>query len=176
MGRHKQAEGVARKVLEQDPASSLAYGLLALALALGAQHRWRESLEVADEGLALVPEDEDCINVRAVALIQLGEVDAADGALASALHRYPENPNTHRNIAWQALRGGDAQRDVTHYREALRLAPEDSAAREGLVEALKPRNIVYRLFLRTVLFLTKVPPRTAMAIFLGSVVARMVLQ
>ena len=173
-GRFKPAEQAARRFLELVPEHAPAYGLLAQSLA--GQHRWRDSRVAAEEGLEVDPEDDACANLRALALIQLGEADEADFALTSALERDPENALTHQNIAFKALRGGDADAAITHYREALRLDPQSDSARAGLVEALKSRNIVYRTFLRLMLLLTKVPPRTVLMIFVGTILARIVLR
>ena len=173
-GQFKPAEHAARRFLELVPDHALAYGLLAQSLA--GQQRWRDALTAAEEGLELDPEDDGCANLRALALVQLGEADEADFALTAALERDPENALTHQNIAFKALRGGDADAAIRHYREALRLDPQSDSAREGLVEALKSRNIVYRTFLRLMLFLTKMPPRTVMTIFVGTIVARIVLR
>jgi hypothetical protein len=42
-----------------------------------------------------------------------------------------------------------------HFREALRLNPENEWARQGIVEALKARNIIYALMLRYFLAMSK---------------------
>jgi tetratricopeptide (TPR) repeat protein len=174
LGRGRAAEAAARHTIELDPTHASAYGTLAAALS--ARQKWQASLDAAEEGLAVDPEDESCANTRAVALIQLGRAEEADFQLESALRRDPENPDTHRNLGWKALHDGRPHEAIVHYREALRLDPSDEAAREGLVEALKSRNIVYRLFLRFFLFLTKFEPRTVMLIFLGTIVARMLIR
>lgn len=172
--RGADAEASARLAISLDPEGAGAYATLAASFAL--RSKWLPCLEAAEEGLELDPEEEQCANMRAVALIQLGRAEEATFALEAALQRDPDNPDTHRNLGWKALHAGEAHDAIVHYREALRLDPDDEGAREGLVEALKARNIVYRVFLRFFLFLTKLEPKTVMLLFVGTVVARMLIK
>ncbi len=169
-GRAGPAEASAREAVGLDPESAANHAVLAHTFM--ARRQWEAGRDAAERGLELDPEDDECANLRAMCLIQLGRGQEADLALDATLSRDPENPDTHRNLGWAALHRGDAHEAIVHYREALRLDPTDEASREGLVEALHARNVVYRVFLRGALLLTRVPPRTAWMIMIGTVVAR----
>ena len=60
----------------------------------------------ADRGLALDPEHANCLNLRAMALVQLGRKDEAARTLGSALADDPENALTHANQGWAYLHQG----------------------------------------------------------------------
>jgi tetratricopeptide (TPR) repeat protein len=116
---------------------------------------WTRALAAAEEGLRLDPEDVQCTNFRALALVNLGRKDEADQSIAAALARDPENAMTHANLGWALLHRGDSEQALTHFREALRLSPLSDWAREGIVEALKARNAIYRLMLRYFLWMSR---------------------
>jgi Putative Zn-dependent protease, contains TPR repeats len=174
MGRHKQAEAAIRESLRLDPLSADAWGLLAQTLIH--QSRWREALEAADRGVQIAPEDTDCINLRAMALVKLRQRDAAGAALDSALARDPENAATHANRGWALLEGGKHKEALTSFREALRLEPQMEWAREGIVEALRARNPLYRLLLGYFFWMSRLSPQAQWGVIIGGVVGSRVLR
>ena len=173
-GKPKAAEAAAREALRLDAEDAGNYAVLASAL--GGQRRWREALDAAEQGLEMDPNDDDCANVRATALIQLGQAEDADFALQEALRHDPEDAVTHHNVGWAALHANDHEKAIRHYREALRLDPSSEAARAGLVEALKARSPIYRIFLRFFLFLTRIPAQVVFALLIGSIFLRSALR
>jgi hypothetical protein len=50
---------------------------------------------------------------------------------------------------------GEKGTQVIHFREALRLTPANEAARKGIIEAMKSRYLVYRLFLQYAFWLSR---------------------
>jgi tetratricopeptide (TPR) repeat protein len=134
---------------------------------LGDLERWSEALDAADKGLALDPQNERCLNVRALALTHLGRKDEAARTIADALQQSPENSFTHANQGWALLHAGDPKTALTHFQEALRLDPDNDYARNGMVEALKARNPLYRPFLAYFLFMSRTGPRARWAIVIG---------
>jgi len=104
---------------------------------------------------ALDPEHAGCLNLRAMAEVKLGRKAQAAATIEAALARDPENAGTHANRGWTYLEESDPGRALEHFREALRLDPENEWAREGMVEALKARHGVYRLVLRCFLWMQK---------------------
>lgn len=109
-----------------------------------ARRDWRAALADAEDALRIQAENTFALNVRAVALRQLGRADEAAAAGAGILERAPEDALSHCTQGWTLLQRGDSRGALTHFREALRLEPDYESARQGMLEALKARNPVYR--------------------------------
>jgi tetratricopeptide (TPR) repeat protein len=73
--------------------------------------------------------------------------------IAAMLERDPEDDENHAAAGWNALQAGKYQEAQTHFREALRLNPENEFARDGLIEAFRARSTVYRIYLRWTLWM-----------------------
>jgi len=116
---------------------------------------WKRALAAAEAGLRLDPEHVTCLNLQAMALVRMGRKVEAEAPLAAALARDPENALTHVNHGWALLHGNKIKEAFAAFREALRLDPTSSWAREGIVEALKARNWLYRLLLRYFLWMSR---------------------
>ncbi|HEY0100378.1 MAG TPA: tetratricopeptide repeat protein, partial [Pyrinomonadaceae bacterium] len=71
------------------------------------RRRWQEALEAAETGLYFNSEHVGCINLRAMALNQMGMSDEAAVAIEGALSVEPENALTHANRGWQELHRGN---------------------------------------------------------------------
>lgn len=119
------------------------------------KREWKHALEAADAGLRCDPEHVTCLNLQATALVRMGRKVEAEAPLAAALARAPENALTHANHGWALLHADKVKEAFAAFREALRLDPTLSWAREGIVEALKARNFVYRLLLRYFLWMSR---------------------
>jgi Flp pilus assembly protein TadD len=132
------------------------------------QRHWQDGLLVAEQGLALDPEDVECTNLRAMALARLGRRSEAGTAIETALKRDPENPDSHANMGWSLVENGQPQRALEHFREALRLDPESDWAREGIVEAMKARYWIYRLVLGWFLWMLSLRARTQWLVLIGA--------
>jgi hypothetical protein len=74
---------------------------------------------------------------------------------------------THANQGWTLLHRGEIHKALEHFREALRLDPENEWARQGIIEALKARNIIYAVMLKYFLWMSRFSPRAQWAILLG---------
>ena len=109
------------------------------------QGRLADALAAADDGLTLDPQDTDCLNLRALALAKLGRGKEASDSVEASLARDPDNPYTHQTRGLALLHAGDAKGALHHFQEALRRDPNLQGARQGLVEALKARNPLYRV-------------------------------
>lgn len=131
---------------------------------------WQKALDAAETGLSFDPRHVQCANLRAMALVKLGRRDEAGQTLDAALARDPENPMTHANHGWALLHQGDHERALHHFREALRLNPSLAWAREGIVEALRARNPVYRLLLRYFLWMSRLQIRAQWGLIVGAVI------
>lgn len=139
------------------------------------QSRWKEALEAAEQGLALDPEDVTCANLRGMALTQLGRKEEAQAALRGTLALDPENAFSHANQGWTLLHRGDPYGAQVHFREALRIDPNLDYARQGIVEALKARNPIYRAMLRFFLWMGRLSQGAQWAVIFAVIVGRRLL-
>jgi tetratricopeptide (TPR) repeat protein len=131
--------------------------------------RWEAALNAAEQGLEFDPEHVACTNLRAMALVKLGRKAEAGASIETALAKNPENSSTHANQGWMLLEQGDPKRALEHFREAIRLDPENDWARAGIVEALKARNFIYAVMLKYFLWMSKLSPRAQWGILVGGV-------
>jgi tetratricopeptide (TPR) repeat protein len=163
--RLREAEAAVGHAITLDPENAASHALKGSILLQ--QSRWRDALAAAEAGLQHDSENVGCLNVRGVALQRLGRRAEAGQVLDSALAREPENARTHAHRGWSALEAGDQTRALDHFREALRLEPGMDWAREGVVTALKSRNVVYRLLLGFFFWTMRLPTRARWGVILG---------
>ena len=140
------------------------------------QSRWRDAARSAEEGLAVDPDHVGCTNLRAMALVQLGQREEAGLTIDAALARNPENAFSHANQGWTLLHAGRPQQAMEHFREALRIDPQLEFARQGIVEAMKARNPVYRVLLGYFLWMGRLDARVQFALILGLVFGQRILR
>ena len=130
------------------------------------EQRWKESLGAAEQGLQLEPEHIGCTNLRAMALVKLGRRAEAGATIDAALSKNPESAITHANQGWTLLEKGEPRKALEHFREALRLDPENEWARRGIVEALKARHLIYALMLKYFFWMSRFSRRGQWTIIL----------
>ncbi|NER13430.1 tetratricopeptide repeat protein [Leptobacterium flavescens] len=106
------------------------------------------SLEYADKGLQINPKNQFCLNLRAQALTKLKRKVEASETVENILYDDPENAMSQTNVGWVALENGDHKKALNHFKEALKLDPNNDYARNGMSTALKARNIVYKWYLK----------------------------
>lgn len=174
--RHRNVEALAaiKDALRLDSSDADSFALLA-AIHIDEKH-WREALEAAERGLQLDSEDIACTNLRAIALVKLGRKAEAGATIDTALSKNPDNAVTHANQGWTLLQRGDHKKALEHFREALRLDPENEWARHGIVEALKARNFIYAFMLRYFFWMSRFSGRTQLLIILGGYFGNQLLQ
>jgi tetratricopeptide (TPR) repeat protein len=171
--RYDEALDAILEAIQLDSEVPMFFALLA-AIHL-AKRRWSDALQAADEGLQLDPEHVDCTNIRAIALVKLGRRDEAASAIEGALGRSPESARTHANQGWAHLESADHQKALEHFREALRLDPDNDWARQGIVEALKARHFIYALMLRYFLWMSRLSGRAQWGVIIGAFVVNRML-
>lgn len=132
------------------------------------ERRWPAALEAAEQGLQYDPEHVGCTNLRAIALVKLGRKAEAGATIDSALSRNPDNSVTHANQGWTLLDRGEPKKALEHFRESLRLDPENEWARQGIVEALKAQNFIYAWMLRYFLWMAKFRRNAQWGIVVGA--------
>lgn len=134
------------KAIEISPYAAEYFGLLAYIFI--EQKKWQAALEKADVGLAADAENITCLNARSIALNKLNRTAEAIETMQGALAQDPDNEATHTTIGWNLVEKGKHREAVTHFREALRLDPNQAAAKAGLKEALKSKLAIYRWLLQ----------------------------
>lgn len=125
------------------------------------------ALQSADEALAIDPGNVDALNHRATALIKLNKKEEAFATISNALYEDPENSNTHANTAWSILEKGNHQQAIHHFSEALRFNPNNEWAKHGMIEALKARYWLYRIFLKYMFWIGNMKPGMQTALIIG---------
>lgn len=157
LDRPREALASVQEAIRFDPDSEDNFALLS-SIHL-AQRDWTASLEAAERGLALNPEHTLSANLRAMALVRLGRNSEAVDTVDYALERAPENALSHANQGWNQLHRNDPRQAQEHFGEALRLEPDLEYARQGMLEALKARNPVYRGMLAYFLWMGRLSTR-----------------
>lgn len=171
---HKEAREAIDLSLQLDPTDPDAWATLAQIEY--AQSRHKESLAAAEKGLVLDARHEACVNLRAIALANLGQRTQATEAIEGTLSRNPLNATSHANMGWTLLHQGKPKQALEHFREALRLDPGHEWARNGILEAMKARNLIYRLFLAYFLFMSRLTDRAQWAVIIGGYIGIQVLK
>lgn len=162
---YREAEAAIATAIRLDPEDADYFALLSQVRAN--RSNWRGAFDAANSGLALDSEHVPCANLRAHALVKLKQPDQAASVLSENLARDPENAYTHATLGWSLLHQGRPQQAIEHFREALRLDPEMEWAREGIVEALKARNPVYRVLLGYFFWMSRFSGGQRWAVILG---------
>ncbi len=134
------------------------------------QRDWTAALEAAEAALRLNADDVEANNLRAMALVQLGRREEAGQTIGAALARDPNHANSHANMGWKCLHDNRPREAAEHFREALRLEPDNNWARRGILEALKARNVVYRLLLKYFLWMSTLSRTVQWGVIIGLVV------
>ena len=137
---------------------------------------WRMALNAADRGLSFDPQHSLCLNARANALIQLGEREQAAVTVGDALANDPDDSYLHANRGWALLHERKPRQAMTHFRESLRLDPNNDWARAGVVESLKASFFVYRWLLAYFLWMARLSSRAQNGILIGGFVGYQVLR
>jgi tetratricopeptide (TPR) repeat protein len=172
--RYAEAEKSVREAISMDPEVADFYALLAQ-VRLN-QRNWPGALEAAETGLQLDSEHVGCTNLRAMALVNLGRKEEAGLTINAALARNPENSVTHANQGWALLHAGDHNRALEHFRESLRLDPENEWARQGIIEALKAQNFLYAWMLKYFLWMSRLSEQLQWVVILGGFLGMRILR
>ncbi len=165
LGRHDEAHAAVLEAVRLDPGDADHFALLAsVELERG---KWQAALEAAEQALALNAEHVGAANLRAMALVRLGRKAEAMESVDYALDRAPDDAFSHANQGWNHLHRNNPKKAQEHFREALRLDPGLEYAREGMLEALKARNPIYRGMLAYFLWMGRQSARFQWAFIIG---------
>lgn len=148
---------------------------MALAAVKIRRRLWQEALDCANIGLNINPSHVGCLNIRSQALVKLDNKEAAYNTIQEALYYDPENSFTHSNVGWGLLEQGDHKKGLEHFKTALKLDPNNEWAKAGLVEALKAKYWIYRMFLRYAFWISNLQSKAQWIILLGFYIGSRIL-
>ncbi|GAL84366.1 hypothetical protein MYP_1594 [Sporocytophaga myxococcoides] len=160
-----QAEKYIIEAISIDPLVADFFGLRASVFLQ--RKNWELALHYANKGLALEPDNLGCLNIRSTALLKLDRKEESYDTIHEALHYDPENPITHSNLGWGLLEKGDHKKALVHFGKALQIDPELEYAKHGLVESLKARYWIYRIFLKYAFWIGNMKSGAQWAILIG---------
>lgn len=151
----EEAEKFIRQSIRLHPYNAIYFSLLANIQT--SQKKFKQALENANQALDIDPENLYALNVRSLALIKLNKKKDAFESYKVALCEEPNNANTHANYAWSLLEKDSHKLALDHFKEALRIDPENKRAQVGVLEAIKAKKLIYRVFLKYRFFMDKQP-------------------
>ncbi len=163
--RLREAEAAVRQAIRIDPEDADSYALLA-GLRFERED-WADALRYADAGLALDADNLACANLRGMAQVRLNRRADAAETIQGTLARDPENAAAHANQGWALLHRGLPGEALGHFKEALRLRPGMEWARQGILEALRARNPVYRVILNYFLWMSRLGQKARGGVLIG---------
>jgi tetratricopeptide (TPR) repeat protein len=173
LDNYKKAENAINRALEIDPSEPDYYGLLANIKLVGRD--FVEAKAIAQTGLAINPENLVCRNMLSSAQLKLGDKKSAFSTIEKALLIDPENAMTHANYGWGQLEKGSNKKALEHFGQSLAINPMNQNARAGMLEALKARFLLYRVFLKFFFFMSNLKLNVQWALIIGIVVINKML-
>jgi tetratricopeptide (TPR) repeat protein len=129
--------------------------------------QYEKGLELANKALALDAENILGLNTRSTALLKLNRNAESSATIENALEEDPNNAYTHANRGWILLELGSNKEALHHFMEALKNDPNLALAQAGMVEALKAKYFVYRLFLRYSFWMSNLTAKYQWGVIIG---------
>ncbi|MBQ4822694.1 tetratricopeptide repeat protein [Aquimarina sp. MMG016] len=129
--------------------------------------QYQPSLNYANKGLELDPNNVLCLNVRAQALTKLKRKEEAQETIGNTLNQDPEGSFSHANVGWVQLEHGNHKEAMTHFKESLKNDPTSRYAQEGMLEAIKAKNFVYRGYLKYAFWMSNKSSKNQFAFIIG---------
>jgi len=174
LDREKEALPLADSAIALDPENP--YSWNSKSLALCGLHRWNEAEQSARQALALDPDDATASNLLAHTLRLQQKLNESEAESRRRLARDPENAFSFANSGWASLQRGQVSEAENFFKEALRLDPTMTYAKNGLKESFRARSAFYRLFLRWVFFIQQFSQKNRIAIIIGLLVGFKILK
>lgn len=110
------------------------------AVILNSRQQPEEALQAANAGLFINPSHLECLYQRILALRKLQQFREAAASIKQLAHYYPNEALSQRLLGEMEQRAMHPSVAETHFREALRLNPNDGIAREKLLQLLLDRG------------------------------------
>ncbi len=140
-----------------------------------ALERYPDMLASVRQGLQLNPESIDCRNLLSLALERTGAVRSSLDQAMETLRIDPDNDESHAMLGFAMLQNGQHLEARNAFREALRLNPMNEQARQGMMQAISSRSIVFRSVNHFYSWLNRMPAQRQMLILIGGWVLMRVL-
>lgn len=150
--QNDEAVSFLKSAIGLNPYASSYYGLYAYIML--DKRFFEEALEKANQGLSVYAGDLTCLNARSQALFRLKDKEAAYDTIKEALSIDPDDDFTHTNFGWHFMEAGKHKKAREHFRQALRINPNNDRARLGYKESLKANLPPYRWMLMFSLWLS----------------------
>lgn len=128
---------------------------------------YQKGLGSANEGLSLNPNHVLCLNVRAQVLTKLDKKQEAQITIENTLRQDPEGSFSHANVGWVQLEQGNHKKAMEHFKEALKNDPNSRFAKDGMIEAIKAKNFVYRLYLKYAFWISNMKSKNQWFFIIG---------
>jgi tetratricopeptide (TPR) repeat protein len=129
--------------------------------------QYKEALELADRSLEIDAENLLGLNTRSTALLKLNKSEESFNTIEGALREDPNNSFTHANYGWALLEKGSHGKALEHFKESLKNNPNYAYAQEGMLEALKASNPVYRWFLKYAFWMGNLTSKYQWGVIIG---------
>lgn len=163
--RYDEAENDLKEAIRLNPREAEYFGMIAT-LKINRKD-FESGLNYAERGLELDAENLTCLNSRSAALAKLNRREESVSTLEGALKEDPNNPFTHANYGWIELEKGDHRKALKHFQEALKSDPNLQYAQHGMIQALKARYFLYRLFLTYAFWMSNLSGKLQWGVILG---------
>jgi len=126
-GRFDEAEGLFRRLLVSNPDNVDVLNNLAWLLSLRDSGKAAEAVELIGRAMRIQGEDPSLADTRAVARIQLGQIDQALAELLAIRKQSPQNPSFALHLAWAYHAKGQTAQARAELREAEKLGLKPGA-------------------------------------------------
>lgn len=172
--RLDDAKKVIERAISLDPDDADYYYLRA-AIELEKNER-RTARDTLMRALEIDPRHENSLALLARVQAVLGDTQDAEQLARMAVRNRPESSDAHIARGYSLLYAGRAKESFEAFREALRLDPNNEAARAGLIEALKNHNVFYRLLFQFFVAMSRLSAQYQWALIIGLIVGYNILR
>lgn len=132
-----------------------------------ARKEFDTALAMTNKALEIDSENLVALNIRSTALVKLNRSEESFDTIEGALREDPNNAFTHANYGWGLLEKGAHEKALEHFKESLNSDPNFDYAQSGILEALKAKNPIYRLFLRYSFWISNLTAKYQWAVIIG---------
>jgi len=132
-----------------------------------ALQKFPDMLVAVNRGLEIDPENIECRNLLSLALERTGNVSSSLDQASQTLRMDPDDDQSHAMMGFALLQNGKHIEARQAFREALRINPMNEYAREGMMDAIASRSIVFRTVSRFYSWLNRMTGQRQMMILLG---------
>lgn len=161
----EEAESSIGRAINLDPHDADHFALLSHIKM--ARKQFEGALETANRALEIDAGNLLALNTRSTALNKLNRKTESLETMETALREDPNNAFTHANHGWSLLENGDCDKALEHFKEALSHDPDSGHARDGMLEALKAKNPIYRLYLKYSIWMGNLAEKYQWGVIIG---------